>query len=199
MPLETPRLILRPWRLSDARFLFRYASHPAVGPVAGWAAHKSVLESRQVIVRHLSGPETYAVVLKSAGHPVGCVGLLLGEKSNLALPDGEAELGYWLGVPFWGRGLIPEAADALVRRAFDDLRLRKIWCGHYDGNANSRRVQEKCGFRFHHIIPHAPTAIKGDFRVEHVSCLTAQEWKSNLQEPDDVRDSGNGYPGFPAK
>ena len=78
---------------------------------------------------HLSGPETYAVVLKSGGHPVGCVGFLLGEKSNLVLPDGEAELGYWLGAPFRSRGLIPEAVNALVRRAFDDLRLRKIWCG----------------------------------------------------------------------
>ncbi|MCR5360149.1 MAG: GNAT family N-acetyltransferase [Thermoguttaceae bacterium] len=63
------------------------------------------------------------------GHPVGCVGFLLGEKSNLVLPDGEAELGYWLGAPFRSRGLIPEAVNALVRRAFDDLRLPKIRCG----------------------------------------------------------------------
>lgn len=174
--LETPRLLLRPWRLSDARFLFRYARHPAVGPVAGWAAHRSAAESRLVILKTLSGPEIYAVVLKSVGHPVGCVGLLIGRKSNLALPKDEAEIGYWLGVPFWGRGLIPEAVRRLTAHAFGDLKLQKLWCGYFDGNAKSQRVQEKCGFRYQRTIDRAPTAIEGDFRVEHVSCLTIQEW-----------------------
>ena len=70
MHLETERLTLRPWKLSDARFLFRHAGHPAVGPVVGWAAHRSLLESRQVIFKTLSGPEIYAAVgfsIRSAG------------------------------------------------------------------------------------------------------------------------------------
>ena len=64
MILETKRLILRPWEESDAENLFKYASHPDVGPIAGWAVHTSVDNSREIIRRVLSAPETYAVVLK---------------------------------------------------------------------------------------------------------------------------------------
>ena len=72
MILETKRLILRPWEESDAENLFKYASHPDVGPIAGWAVHTSVENSREIIRRVLSAPETYAVVLKESGQPVGC-------------------------------------------------------------------------------------------------------------------------------
>lgn len=63
MILETNRLILRPWEESDAESLFKYASHPDVGPIAGWAVHTSVENSLEIIRSVLSAPETYAVVL----------------------------------------------------------------------------------------------------------------------------------------
>ena len=56
--------------------------------------------------------------------------------------DDECELGYWIGKPFWGQGLIPEAAKELLRYAFEDLGMRAVWCGYYEGNEKSRRVQE---------------------------------------------------------
>jgi len=67
-------------------------------------------------------------------------------KSNIGLPDSEAEIGYWIGVPFWGQGLIPEAVRALMHYAFNELNMNKLWCGYFDGNEKLKKVQEKCGF-----------------------------------------------------
>lgn len=64
MMLETERLLLRPWRESDAEDLYRYASDPKVGPIAGWPVHTSVENSREIIRDVFSAEETYAVCLK---------------------------------------------------------------------------------------------------------------------------------------
>ena len=52
--------------------------------------------------------------------------------NDLAEKEDEAELGYWLGAPYWGRGLVPEASEELLRHAFEDLKLARVWCGYYD-------------------------------------------------------------------
>ena len=178
MIFETDRLILRPWKEDDAEALYKYASHPDVGPIAGWPVHTSVENSREVIRDVLSAPNTYAIVLKETGHPVGSIGLMVGEASNLKVPDNEGEIGYWIGVPYWGQGLVPEAVREIMRYGFEDKQLDKIWCGYFDGNTKSKRVQEKCGFHFHHTAENVPCAIEGVFRTEHVNCLTKEEWKS---------------------
>ncbi len=134
-------MILRPWEESDAENLYRYASAPEVGPIAGWPVHTSVENSLV-----LSAPETYAVVDKSTGCAIGSIGLMIGKASNMGIPDTEAEVGYWIGVPYWGQGLIPEAVQEILRYAFEKLHLEKVWCGYFDGNIKSKRVQEKCGF-----------------------------------------------------
>lgn len=130
MTLKTKRLILRPWQDSDAKSLYEYAKDPAVGPIAGWPPHTSVENSREIIKEVLSANETYAVCLKEDNKAIGCVGLSVGKASNLKLPEQEAEIGYWIGVPFWGQGLIPEAVKELIRHGFEDLKLEKIWCGN---------------------------------------------------------------------
>ena len=66
--------------------------------------------------------------------------------SILTDKDDECELGYWLGKPFWGQGIMPEAVKEMIRHAFEDLDMQKIWIGYYEGNTKSKRVQEKCGF-----------------------------------------------------
>ena len=177
MTFETERLILRPWEEADAEECYRYAQNPQVGPIAGWAAHTSVENSREIIKTVLSAPETYAVVLKTTGLPVGSIGLMLGKASNIGLPDIEGEIGYWIGVPYWGQGLIPEAVRELMRYGFEDLSLEKMWCGYFDGNEKSKRVQEKCGFRYHHTKENVPCAIEGLLRTEHITCITREEWE----------------------
>ncbi len=170
MELETKRLILRPWRESDAEALYKYARDPRVGPAAGWPVHTSVENSREIIRTVLSEPETYAVVLKETGEPVGSAGLMLPPDGNLPMGPGEGEIGYWIGVPYWGQGLIPEAVEALLDRGFQELGLHTVWCGYFEGNDKSRRVQVKCGFRFHHI--------QADERRTYVNLMTRAEWEA---------------------
>ena len=174
--LETPRLLLRPWEEGDAGSLYKYAKDPAVGPIAGWPPHTSVENSREIIRTVLSAPETYAVVLKQSGEAVGSIGLMSGAAVHSAnIAEGEAEIGYWIGVPFWGRGLIPEAVRRLLRHAFEDLGVQAVWCGYYDGNAQSRRVQEKCGFRYSHT-EYGKISPLGDVRTEHFTRLSRADW-----------------------
>ncbi len=182
MKLETERLILRPWSFDDAESLYKYASDDRIGPIAGWNPHKSVDESRQIINDVLSAYGVYAVVLKETDEPVGSIGLMIGKKSNLNLPDNEAEIGYWIGVPYWGQGLIPEAMKELIRFAFNDLKLERLWCGYFDGNEKSKRCQEKCGFKYHHTNKDIYWELTDDIRTEHVTCLEKQDFcDSNLE------------------
>ena len=139
MILETGRLILRRWEEADAEELYQYAKDPAVGPIAGWPPHTSVENSREIIRDVLTAPETYAVVLKETGKPVGSIGIMFGKNGNAPMGEQEAEIGYWIGVPYWGQGLIPEAVRELLRRCFEDLNCTAVWCGYYDGNPNGYR------------------------------------------------------------
>lgn len=174
--METKRLLLRPWSEGDAEALYTYAKDPAVGPIAGWPPHTSVENSREVIRDILSAPETYAVVLKETKEPIGSVGIMFGNGVHSAdMQPGDAEIGYWIGVPYWGRGLIPEAVNCLLGYCFDELGIKRVWCGYYDGNLKSRRVMDKCGFRFHHT-EEGKTSPLGDIRTEHFTLLTAAEW-----------------------
>ena len=174
---ETERLILRPWSEEDALSLYRYACDPAVGPIAGWPPHTSVENSLEIIRTILSAPETYAVVLKTTGEPVGSVGIMFGDGLHSAeMEEGDAEIGYWIGVPYWGHGLIPEAVRRLLHRCFKELNLQHVWCGYYDGNMKSRRVMEKCGFVFHHTETGKISPL-GDVRTEHFMRMTKEEWK----------------------
>ena len=171
MILYTERLILRPWEESDAESLYEYAKNPEVGQIAGWPVHTSVENSREIIRDVLSAEETYAVCLREDNKAIGSVGLMIGEHSNLNLPEEEGEIGYWIGVPFWGRGLIPEAVQELIRHGFEDLKLKRLWCGYFDGNIKSRRVQEKCGFVYHHTNKDIYWKLMDDIRTEHITCL----------------------------
>ena len=173
MILQTKRCILRPWREEDAEDLYKYARDPEVGPPAGWPPHKSVEDSRGIIRDVLSAPETYAVCLREDGRPVGSIGF---HRADLAEKPDEYELGYWIGKPFWGQGLIPEAAREMLRHAFLELGMNRIWCGYYDGNVKSRRVQEKLGFSYHHTTEGVEVPLMRETRTGHVMLFTREAW-----------------------
>ena len=167
---ETERLILRPWEETDAEDLFEYAQDPRVGPRAGWPPHTDREASRNTLRNVLMVPETYAVVLKENGRAVGSIGVHPRQESSA-----EPEIGYWIGVPYWGKGYIPEAVREILRHCFEDLGCTAVWCGYYAGNEQSRRVQEKCGFRPRTFAPKQVTPM-GDYRDTYYNCLTREEW-----------------------
>ena len=181
MQIETERLILRPWKESDAESLYEYAKDPKVGPIAGWPVHTSVEDSLSIIKNVLSANETYAVCMKSDNKAIGSVGLIPPAQSHTQLIDTEIEVGYWIGVPYWGNGYIPEAVRALQQHAFVDLKCTAMWCGYYDGNEKSKRCQEKCGFKYHHTEENKVCELMGDVRTEHFTYLTKEEWESRVQ------------------
>lgn len=176
MIMETERLRLRPWQDSDIDSLYLYAKDPAVGPICGWMPHKDREESRWVLEHILMVPETYAVELKATGEAIGSISLMFGEAGNMPLQEGECELGYWLGVPYWGQGLMPEAAKELLRHAFEDLDCKIVWCGYYEGNTQSRRVIEKCGFTFDHRAENEYCRAMNEYRIGYNYCLRRENW-----------------------
>lgn len=177
MVFETNRLILRPWEESDAESLYEYAKDSQVGPMAGWPVHTSVENSREIIKNVLSASKTYAVCLREDNKAIGSIGLMIGKASNIDIPDTEGEIGYWLGVPFWGMGLIPEAVNKIISYAFEELKLEKLWCEYFEGNIKSKRVQEKCGFTYHHTEVEKSLPLLGEVRTEHINCLTRMQWE----------------------
>ena len=91
-----------------------------MGPIAGWPPHQSVDESRDVIKNVLSGKEAYAICLKEDGKAIGAIELKLNGHTDMTDRDDECEMGYWLGKPFWGQGIMPEAVKEMLRHAFED-------------------------------------------------------------------------------
>ena len=174
--LETGRLILRAWQEADAEGLYEYARCPDVGPIAGWPPHQSVEESLDVIRHVLCHEACFAICLKPENRPIGTVELKLNGHTDMTEWDDECELGYWLAKPFWGQGIMPEAAAELIRYGFEDLGMRRIWCGYYEGNTKSRRVQEKLGFRYQWTTKDVDVPLMHEKRTGHVNSLTRDEW-----------------------
>lgn len=139
--LDTHRLHLRPWREEDAPALYLLARDPEVGPPAGWLPHKSEAESLTIIRTVLAA--SLAITDRGSGALLGCTGFY---PTSLPEGQGELELGYWIGRPYWGRGYATEAARGMLGWAFGALGQPRVWCSHYDGNERSRRVMAKCGF-----------------------------------------------------
>ena len=174
MELQTPRLLLRPWEESDAEALYELAKDPDVGPAAGWNVHKDVEESREIIRTILSAPGTFAIFGRRDGQLRGSCGFFPTRAQGAEA--GELEIGYWVGKPFWGRGIAPEAVEALLAHCFTELGAERVWCAYFDGNEKSHRCQEKCGFRHVCDTPPSPWP-DGTERPGVCQAITRQEWE----------------------
>lgn len=168
MKLETERLILRPWRIEDAEELFELARDPEVGPACGWAPHKDIEESKKVLEHILINDYSYAIVLKESGQVIGDISRMPKGESRYCENEKQAEIGFWLGRPYWGNGYMPEACKVLMKYCFETMKLEKVWCGHNITNEKSERVQEKCGFAF---------AFLDEPRSLVVNCMTREMWR----------------------
>ncbi|AMD17223.1 GNAT family acetyltransferase [Methanobrevibacter sp. YE315] len=147
MILKTENLTLRPWDEADAECLYHFAKNPNIGPIAGWPPHESVEDSLNIIKTVFSKKETYAVVKDDI--PIGCVGLLFHPDCNHYWGDDSAELGYWIAEEYWGNGYAAEASEALIERAFRDLKINEIYASYRYENKQSGRVLEKLGFEYY--------------------------------------------------
>ena len=179
MSLETARLRLRPFRDSDAADVYSYARDPRVGPIAGWPPHQSVEESREIIRIVFSTPGVFAMELKETGTVIGSVGFVGNHPAGEFTDCPDDEIGYALSPAFWGRGLMPEAVDAVLEYGFTELGLQRIWCGHYAGNWRSKRVMEKCGFRYQFSRTEFVKLV-GETRQSYFYLLTKEGWRERV-------------------
>jgi len=146
--LTTDRLTLRPWRKSDLSDFYEYAHEDGVGQMAGWNPHRDIEESRMILSLFIHGKHVFA--LEYQGKVIGSLGIEEYKEENypeLDVLQGR-EIGYVLSKAYWGQGLMPEAVQAVIDWLFHEERLDFIIVSHFDRNTQSKRVIEKCGFRF---------------------------------------------------
>jgi RimJ/RimL family protein N-acetyltransferase len=149
--LETDRLVLREWSLNDISDHFEFAKNELVGPNAGWKPQKSEKDSIEIIEMFLKNDDVFAVELKEEKKVIGSLGLHKKTPDTSLDTYKQREIGYVLNPRYWGNGYIPEAVNRLVKFGFEEMNLDIIWCGHFEQNLKSKRVNEKCGFNFQFI------------------------------------------------
>ena len=148
--IETKRLILRPFRQSDLRDFNEYASVPGVGEMAGWKHHETIEKTQEILDKFIKEDKTFAIVFKKNNKVIGSIGVEKYElEDELTEFNGYygRKIGYVLSKDYWGKGIMPEAVGAVISYLFNDLNLDFLTCGYYDFNNQSKRVQEKCGFK----------------------------------------------------
>jgi [ribosomal protein S5]-alanine N-acetyltransferase len=141
--LETARLILRPYAVSDIPDLLPLIGTREVAATTLRIPHPyTEVDAKEFIAAVQPGDEVRrAVILRSSNRLIGGIGLRVNE------PHSNAELGYWLGVPYWGQGYATEAAREMLRYGFQQLGLHRIFASHFEGNTASGRILQKLGMR----------------------------------------------------
>lgn len=146
--LYTPRLILRDFVITDVNDFFEYASVPGVGENAGWGHHKSIDTSYKVLNNFIASGTNYAIVYKENNKVIGSLGITNKLDISIYENSNQKEIGYVLSKDYWGQGLMVEAVKRVMAHLFDDLNIYAISLNHFDFNNQSKRVIEKCGFKF---------------------------------------------------
>ena len=151
--LRTTRLLLRSLVREDVPAIVRLAGAKEIAATTMQIPHPYVEEDARNFLAHanenfLAGRSvSFAISVLAGGELCGAVGLHIVEAHR------HAELGYWIGVPFWGKGYATEAASAAVAFGFQNLRLNRIYAQHFAGNTASQRVLEKIGMRHEGSFP----------------------------------------------
>lgn len=159
--LGTDRILLRPWREEDAEALFKYASDAEVGPRAGWAPHRSVEESLEIIRTVFHNDTTWAIVWKATQEPIGAIGYGPSCECDLPARPDEPTVGYWVGKPYWNRGICSEALRLMLDHLVYTTSIPSLISGHYVDNPASGRVMEKCGFQATGETCYSPKLVGG--------------------------------------
>jgi RimJ/RimL family protein N-acetyltransferase len=142
--IKTKRLMLRSFDLADAARVRELAGAREVAlntmriphPYPDGAAEEWISSQEQTLAE---GNHVFAI---DDGQLVGAIGLHVNQDFD------RAEVGYWLGLPFWGRGYATEAVAAILRYGFEELKLNRIYAGYFSRNAASGRVMEKNGMKY---------------------------------------------------
>jgi ribosomal-protein-alanine N-acetyltransferase len=180
--IATDRLLLRPFGLADAPDVHRLCSAREIAestlsiphPYPEGAAEEFILRTRarDEADRSLN----LAIVQESDGALVGAIAL------DFEREHGRAEVGYWIGVPYWGRGYATEAAAAVVRHAFEVEGLNRVFAHHFTRNPASGRVLEKIGMR-HEGTRRGHTLKWGEYLDSESLAILRSDWDALQASP----------------
>jgi ribosomal-protein-alanine N-acetyltransferase len=179
--LETDRLILRRFELSDAEAMFKnWAGDSEVTKYLMWPAHKEMGVSESILKEWVPQYEEdtfyqWAIVLKSYGNePIGSIAIVrIDEQIDMV------HVGYCIGKKWWNKGITSEALNALIRFFFNEVKVNRIESRHDPKNPNSGKVMEKCGLIFEGTMKQADWNNQGvcDFSMYG---LVAEDYKGKL-------------------
>lgn len=149
VPIHCQRIILQPFKVSDAFFMFRnWANDPDVTRYMTWFPHENMQVTESVIsswVSDYSKPNFYqwAILLRQIDEPIGSIGVVEMDKDAKS-----CELGYCIGKPFWHQGYTSEAVSHVIKFLFEQVKFEKITARHDVRNPNSGAVMMKCGMKY---------------------------------------------------
>ena len=185
--LETERLILGNWSLRDAPALFAYAKDPEVGPNAGWAPHRNVMESISIIRSTYIPNRVWKITQKiedpAGGHPrsgeaIGTIGYYHDRRR----PDIKSmEMGYSLAKDYWGLGYMSEAVEKVLEYGFTVMELDVVAINTSVENQRSRRVIEKAGFVYEGMERRSNRIYDGTIQDLFIYSLMREEWEKGLR------------------
>lgn len=141
--LLTPRLVLRSWQVDDIPQLLPLISAREVAATTLRIPHPYTQTDAEEFVRRTDQEQVRcAILLAGTSTLIGGVGLRLNQDHN------HAEIGYWLGVPYWGKGYATEASAELLRYGFEELKLHRIYASHFAHNPASGNILRKIGMKY---------------------------------------------------
>jgi [ribosomal protein S5]-alanine N-acetyltransferase len=140
--ITTDRLLLRPYTLEDMPAMLPLINEREIALNTLRIPHPySQEDAQRWLESRGDGDNVFAITLRETKELVGTVGLHFKERND------SAEIGYWIGMPFWGRGYATEAAGAVMRYGFESFPLNRIYAMHFARNPASGRVLQKIGMR----------------------------------------------------
>ena len=174
--LETERLVLRAPRLGDVKAVAALANDRRIAENTSRLPHPYRLADAETFIASVNkvAGEASFVITTYDGDLIGCCGIG-------SLREDEPEVGYWLGVPFWGNGYATEMARALIDHTFGDRGHEVLLAGARISNPASRRVLEKCGFQWTGVGLYRIRAIQSSapfdrFRLERGIWASLKSW-----------------------
>ena len=171
--LQTDRLTLRPYAEADIAELLPLIGTREVAATTLRIAHPYTEQDARGFLQFTKDPDKIwlAITLRSDGRQIGGIGLRVDQQHK------HAELGYWLGVQYWGNGYATEAGREMVRYGFQELGMHRIFATHFTHNAASGRILQKLGMQYEgcqrgHLLKW------GQFVDSEMYGLLRQEWEA---------------------
>ena len=174
--LQTDRLLLRRFKLSDLNDFYEYARDPDVGPDAGWDYHRSKDESLSLLKKFVKSNEIWAIELKGTSKVIGSIGLHRDRKRD---NKSARMIGYVMNSSYWGLGYATEASRRIIEYAFEGLQVDLVSAYHYPHNERSRSVILKCGMTYEGTLKCATVTYDGRVHDEHCYSITRDQYEEN--------------------